>query len=73
MKYEACFRANNFSICSCFYYYNDKKTAIKEIRKMAELNRFKDGDCNWVVYIADKDIRVAAGGKTRDGKRYRLQ
>ena len=73
MKYEACFRANNYSVCSGFYYFNNKKKAIKEIREMAEGNRFSDGDCNWVVYLTDKDIRVAAGGMTRDGRRYRLE
>ena len=73
MKYEACFRANNFSICSSFYYYNDKKTAIKEIREMAEGNRFADGDCSWNVYLKDKNLCVAAGGMTSTGRRYRLE
>lgn len=73
MKYEACFRANNYAICSGMYGFSNKRQAIKEIREMADGNRFADGDCSWTVYIADKDLRVAAGGMTRDGKRYRLE
>ena len=73
MKYEACFRANNFSICSGMYGFANKKQAVKEIREMAEGNRFAYGDCSWNVYNAETGVCVAAGGMTPEGRRYRLK
>ncbi len=73
MIYEACFRAKKNFVISPWYYYTNKKDAIHEIREMAEINRSDCGDCNWCVYVFDTQKRVAAGGMTKDGKRYRLQ
>ena len=70
MKYEASFIANNNSIYGGLYGYNNKEKAIKEVREMAEGNRFADGDCNWRVYLAETAEIIAEGGMTAKGKRY---
>lgn len=64
MKYYANFCANNGTqfrepICG-----TNKKKLIKDIRRIAEGNRFSCNECSWCVYIESGGFRisVARGG-----------
>lgn len=70
MKYFANFKANNGT-----HYQNpiedtNKARIIKDIRDIAEGNRFENSECSWLVWD-ETGTEVARGGCRSDGKRYR--
>lgn len=71
--YYANFSANNGThynkpICGA-----NKKRLIKDIREIAEAERFSGNECSWIVYTKSGNgyISVASGGKTSGGRRWR--
>jgi len=51
----------------------NKSVLIKDIRHIAEANRFAGNECSWSVLIKEGDnyISIARGGMWPDGSRWR--
>lgn len=70
MKYFANFLANGNTYYRDELEYTNKKTAIAEIRSIANANRFAGNECNWSVYD-DNGKCVAGGGTFASGLKWR--
>ena len=74
MKYYANFDANNGTHYGTPITGTNKKELIKDIRSIAEAERFAGNECCWCVYIKDSDgdsVSVARGGMVSNGCRWR--
>ena len=69
--YYANFTANNGTSFKNPITGNNKKNLIRDIRNIAEGERFLGNKCFWSVRD-DSGIYVAAGGVDSNGRRYRL-
>lgn len=70
MTYYANFLANNSTTYAKSIKSNNKATLIRDIRKIAEGNRFIGFECRWWVENEEGET-IAAGGITRWGQRFR--
>lgn len=72
--YKANFKANNGTRFMNPIEGTNLKKIIKDIREIAEGERFEGNECSWWVYTEEdgRDTAVAAGGMMSDGTRYRI-
>lgn len=74
MKYYANFNANNGTSYGKPITGTNKAELIKDIRSIAEAERFAGNECSWCVYTKDSNgdyISVARGGMLPNGCRWR--
>lgn len=72
--YYANFNANNGTCYGEPITGTNKAKLIKDIRHIAEAERFAGNECSWCVYIKGRDdeyISVARGGMMPGGYRWR--
>ncbi len=71
--YFANFKANNGTSLMEPITGTNKSILIKDIRHIAEANRFAGNECSWSVFIKEGEnfISVARGGMWSDGSRWR--
>ena len=72
MKYFANFLANGNTRYKGEQVYTNKRTAIAEIRSIANANRFIGNECQWSVY-SEKGKCVAMGGTMTTGQMWRAK
>lgn len=74
MKYFANFNANHGTTFDKPIWDTNKARIIKDIRDIAEGNRFAGNGCCWQVWYVDANGRVVVftdGGMDVNGRRYR--
>lgn len=71
--YYANFNANNGTCNGTPITGANKKELIKDIRHIAEGNRFAGNECSWLVWVESGEncISVAKGGMLSNGTRWR--
>lgn len=70
-KYYANFSSANASYFSSDLAFTNLAKAIREVRKIAESNRFAGTSCMWTVRDAN-GMKLACGGMTYNGRRVRF-
>ena len=70
MKYFANYNANNGTRFQEPIEGTNKDQIIKDIREIAEGNRFDGSTCSWEVWT-ENGKEVASGGCNSNGRRYR--
>lgn len=76
-KYYANYNANNGTRFNKPIEDTNLKRIIKDIREIAEGNRFANNECSWSVWVVDESRPdgckyLAMGGMYSNGQRYRV-